>query len=358
MQSHAGNDIERLVTLQRKLARVWTMQAAHQKQRQAEGAPPPRPDDELAFLRDAQQRDMQPVFYTRMQRRFVDLVFSSRLNRSTAAPPLQEQSENARLGIRAEQLQELSEWVERCALGGVSESRAMDMLHSFGASSRAVQLLQNLKITYDSRTQGAKQVSNRLRAIRDSHPYSSALLCAFAMLWKRYNELQFCSLPLHYVENQLAALRGRFGLRAHTAVPLEACYLVVCLVCQSVYSIHNDDESSTVYNPAESFGYKDVRSDLRTGQLFCRRQVTAHQDFPQTELAHIWLLGRAVVFAGKRWILCPQPNCGMPCALSKDPRHYNDHGYSCSFHRTTPLISAKPAGKRSRRAPSAKETSA
>jgi len=50
----------------------------------------------------------------------------------------------------------------------------------------------------------------------------------------------------------------------------------------------------------------------------------------------VLILGNIVQFAGKQWILCPQPNCSMPCVVNYDPRYFNEHGFICSFHNYTP----------------------
>src|SRR5205085_11334140 len=182
-----------------------------------------------------------------------------------------------------------------------------------------------------SRTQGSKQIGAKLSMLKEKWPYTRALLQSFAVLWKRYREIEFHPLPLHYLQNQVQAIRGRFALGPRQQIPLEVCFLTVCRVCEHIYSIYNE-YGETSYQASECFGYLGVRTDLQTGRMICRRDVAAHADFPCTELSELLILGQEVRFKKKRMIICPQPKCGMFCVLHDDPLHYNEYGFICSAH--------------------------
>jgi hypothetical protein len=71
-----------------------------------------------------------------------------------------------------------------------------------------------------------------------------------------------------------------------------------------------------------------------TGEMTCHKDVSPHVDFPRTPLSSVVILGNVLHFASKRWILCPQPNCSIPCVMDNDPAHYNSAGFECSYHQS------------------------
>lgn len=131
------------------------------------------------------------------------------------------------------------------------------MVQGFGVPSEALCKFRDLKITYDSRTQGRKAIISRLRLLRQVYPHSSAMLHAFAPLWKRNSEFNVTPLPQHYLDNQIAAIRGRFELGPNDPIPDCAIYLLICRVCENVYSLYNEyGEGKSCMNPRTCDGYR------------------------------------------------------------------------------------------------------
>ena len=358
----------------RRLATAWDMQLTHQRERITERVPPPRPTDDLGFLRVceglarpcaailtffcqiAQQLDMPNVFYSRTQPSFFDLVHSSRKplvshkrGASAAAVP----SHAPSTSLSTDMLQELSEWIERLVRGlrapatplyfvqvnVVHESKALGVLTAFGASPTALLKFKNLKLTYDSRTQGRKAIIMKLRALKTEFPHSSALLHAFAPLWNRHSTFRVLPLPKHYLENQIRAIRGRFQLGPNDPIPQAACSVVLCQICGTMYSLYNEvGQAKHCMHASQCFGYSHIRCDLVTGEMYCSKDVTAHVDFPHAKLSQVWILGNVVFHDGKQWILCPQPNCSMPCVLNDDPRRFGAAGFACSAHDMDSIV--------------------
>jgi hypothetical protein len=85
------------------------------------------------------------------------------------------------------------------------------------------------------------------------------MLHAFAPLWKRNSEFNVTPLPQHYLDNQIAAIRGRFQLGPNDPIPDCAIYLLICRVCENVYSLYNEyGEGKSCMNPRTCDGYRSA----------------------------------------------------------------------------------------------------
>jgi hypothetical protein len=288
-------------------------------------------EDLLILLR--QQQGFTGLFYDRQQPSFWQQVFSTRGKvppTSIVRPAGVKEDQMMSRGITRSHYEQLESWIAKCI--DYDENKAVQMLVSFGMPKSTLDKVRLVKKLYDTRRYGRKQVSIELLQWKIKYPYSYALLHCFAFLWRRHMELRVHELPMHYLQSQLTAIRGRYGLRPTDPIPDTATRLTVCTVCRHVFTLHSTRVKKL--NPNEAFGFQKVTVDIRTNIMYCSRtSVADHIDFKHCALKYLPLLGRVLEFNRKLWILCPQPGCGQPFVLNPDPlvSLYNEHGYGCQW---------------------------
>jgi hypothetical protein len=283
---------------------------------------------ELQICVEAQQ-DMQAIFYHRLQDSFLTVVFASR----NKVPPVSlrklegiDPSEMNEHGITNKHFIQLSACIERCI--DYDEDAALELLQAFGADSDGFALLKSLKHSHESK-KGKKHIVNGLLHMAIKYPYTYALVHTFAYLWDRHTSNRIFRLPLHYVENQIKAIRGRFGLHPTDPIPDVACWLKVCRVCDHIFSLTNTDK--IVWKAVDSFGYNRIRQNLATGDEYCSRaNVIAHAHLKDVQLTRIFILGQAVVWRKQLILLCPGPKCGIPFIYSNKCHYAAEYGFVCS----------------------------
>jgi hypothetical protein len=280
-----------------------------------------------------QQQGFTGLFYDRQQPSFWQQIFSTRGKvppTSIVQPAGIKADQMMSRGITRAHYEQLEAWIAKCI--DYDDNKAVGMLLYFGMPRSTLQKVQLVKKLYDTRRYGRKQVSVELLQWKMRFPYSYALLHCFAFLWRRHTGLKVHELPMHYLQSQLAAIRGRFSLGPNDPIPDTATRLTICTVCRHVFTLHSTRVKKL--NPNEAFGYQKVTVDIRTNTMYCSRTTVAdHVDFKHCSLKFLPLLGRVAEFNSKLWILCPQPNCGQPFVLNPDPNAtlYNEYGYGCQW---------------------------
>jgi len=287
-----------------------------------------KPEDLLLCVEA--QREMQSIFYHRVQSGFFSLLYSSRNKvppftlRPYDGVPLSDLNEH---GITKTHFVQLSACVDRLP-DNCTENEALDLLLAFGASERGLQCLKQLKIDHESQ-QGKKTIVNGLVNVAIRFPYTNALAHTLALLFTRHQTFRVYRLPLHYLVGQVEAIRGKWGLSPTDSIPIDACWLKVCRVCDNVFSLINTEKIK--WRASDTFGYKYVCANLATGDEYCSRgKVIAHTHVRDTELSKIWILGHAIVWRGRIYMLCPGVNCGIPFVFSEQSFYLANRGYLCS----------------------------
>lgn len=284
---------------------------------------------ELQICLDA-QREMQTIFYHRVQSGFLGLLYSSRnkVPPTTFQPyPGVDSKDMNEHGITNTHFAQLAAWVDRLS-PDCSEAEALRLLPAFGASEKGMKILNRLKHDHESQ-HGKKTIVNGLLHFAMWFPYTNALAHSLAFLLARHQTFQQFALPKAYMEGQIRAIRGKWGLKPTDPIPLDACWLKVCRTCDHVFSLTNDDK--VIWKAIDTFGYKYVCANLATGDEYCSRNtVIAHAHVKDTRLTKIWILGRALVWRNRIYLLCPGDSCGIPFVYSERSAYHGERGYLCS----------------------------
>lgn len=274
------------------------------------------------------QQEMQKHFYQRHQQDFLSLVFASRNKVPPASlAPIHTLSPDEHFnehGITAKHFSEMEAWINRCV--DYDEDKALQILRSFGASVVGFEAILKLKRAHESK-QGKKVIVNGLLQLAIHHQYTYSLLHSFAFLWNRFASFRLHRLPLHYVENQIRAIRKRWCLQENDPIPDIACVLKICKVCDHIFSLTNNDK--TRLKASDSFGYNYVAVDLATGDEYCsRKKVIAHQTIKDVQLTGVWGLGQAITWDKQLILMCPR--CSLFFVYSERCLYLREFGFVCS----------------------------
>lgn len=233
----------------------------------------------------------------------------------------------------------LSKMVDRALHVCTSPSQALvvslDMLQCCGVSPEVTEDVKRVVKDIQTGSVSTKQYTTHLRALQAKFPHAYNLMQALAEIVREKQRIRVVmDLPFHFTRNQIASIRQRFGLGENSlALPESAIYFVYCPVCNRVYSLLRDFDSSYVNN--YGYGLRDAVVSYETNRLYCCRSKVNHRGSCATqELTRVCLLGKLLYFCGKAILLCPQPGCGMPMVLSSRECVWNEHGpscYDCSF---------------------------
>jgi hypothetical protein len=241
--------------------------------------------------------------------------------------------------VPPKQQEALSKMVDRALLVSTSPSQALvaslDMLQCCGVSSDVTEDVKRVVKDIQTGSVSTKQYTTQLRLLQTKFPHAYNLVQATAEMVREKQRIRVVmDLPFHFTRNQIASIRQRFGLREDSlGLPESAVYFVYCPVCNRVYSLLRDFDSSYVNN--YGYGLRDAVVSYETNRLYCFRKKVNHRgSCASQELVRICLLGKLLYFCGKAILLCPQPGCGMPMVLSSRECVWNEHGpscYDCSF---------------------------
>jgi hypothetical protein len=275
------------------------------------------------------QQEMQKHFYQRHQQDFVSLVYASRNKvpavslRVLAELPANEQLNEH--GITTRHFAEMTSWIDRCS--HMDENKALEeILRPFGASIAGFEMIQKLKIAHESK-QGKKTIINGLLQLAIHHQYTYSLLHSFSYLWNRHISFRIEELPKHYIENQIRAIRRRFCLKEKDPIPDLPCTLLVCRVCDHIFSLTATEK--TMWIAKDSFGYNNISGCQGTGEQYCSREnVIAHQTVKDVQLTKIWMLGQAVLWRKQLILMCPK--CSIQYVYTETCAYMSQYGYVCS----------------------------
>lgn len=208
--------------------------------------------------------------------------------------------------------------------------RSLDALECCGISPDTTQHVKRLIRDMQSGVMNTKQYTQQLKALQKTEPHAYNLIQTLVELFREKQRVRIvCTLPVRYMQNQLKALKQRYGLKLHEPYVLkETVHFVYCPVCDSVYSLLRDFSSS--YINSYGYGLRDAVVSYTSDKLYCKRSKVNHRGrCADQELVFIPLLGKMLHYQGKNIILCPQPNCGMPMVLDPKRCVWTEHGPSC-----------------------------
>lgn len=313
----------------KKLLRAWrTEEDALKKQRSG-------PVFDLPCLAAA-QKEMENHFYRHAPTTFLELVQQIKGKVEPLFTPHADmklaESDLTEFRVTKAHYSHMSALVN--ASDPADESRVLERLVDYGASPVALERIFDIKNGHERHGEGKKRTTTNLTQLRGHAPYTYALLHAFAYLWTRHCKFGIHELPAQCLINQTRAIRARLGLSDKDTIPESSVYMLVCTMCDRVYSLCNDfSKKAKRVDPDFVFGYERLTMDPVTGELFCNRKaITTHNDFRRFHLTKIRILNRVVMFRGNEFLLCPQPKCGCLFQYDQDATRYNQYGFMCPLH--------------------------
>jgi hypothetical protein len=211
-------------------------------------------------------------------------------------------------------------------------------------------------------------IENGMQAIAKLNPAMYMEARATAVLIRRQQTFGSILLPAHVAMAQLRAMQRRFerlnGPNATSlsdTVLLEGCVAWYCPVCQGLGTFvrplfreameremhpkfdglslldcvvmcrQSERLCSNYCSVLPDRGADAMSTHIGTGKFYCIGcEVFQGNKCTQTPMEPIFLLGRLVSCGRGRWTtICPQPDCGVPCAVSMSTV-WNEHGFACS----------------------------
>jgi len=139
-------------------------------------------------------------------------------------------------------------------------------------------------------------------------------------------------LPEHHYRAQARAVASSLSLQSPALVPVprEMINMVLCPVCNRVYSVVNRPLSAI--KNSFRFGLRDARVDILADERTCfcyTARAVGHMRCGTSPLVQIPLLGQMLVFQRDMYVLCCGEGCGIIAKLDMRRCVYTEHGYLC-----------------------------
>jgi hypothetical protein len=212
--------------------------------------------------------------------------------------------------------------------------KVLDVLKCCGLSPVQTQAIKTLVQDLQTGAINAKEYKKRFKNLRNNCPHGYNLIQAIIELVRERQRIRvICQLSSDCTAKQIAALERRYGCTGMDELPQHSALFYYCHVCEGIYSLLRDFSAS--YINSYRHGLRDADVSYLTNDVFCGKGKKNHRgECGVVPLKKIPLLGIFLFFCGKKIMLCPQPDCGLPMVL--DPRQtiYNEAGplcYDCCF---------------------------
>ena len=215
-------------------------------------------------------------------------------------------------------------------------STAIKWLTYFGVQTSTVEALLNSEKHYNT-----SSLRNDVRKMLKSVPRYEfeAIRCLFVTIQQTHHEIRSFSLPRHYVEPQMKALRKRYGILDSEPFPEYCGKVYACVNCHSFKPFVSKDPKKNVRQAA---GNQKIVVDDMTLKVYCgnrkskgtqkkkkrstgdsrtkkrlwknKRKEQESIDCENTECLFINMTGKLIQFHGELFLFCP--NCALPSKYS------------------------------------------
>lgn len=293
----------------------------------------------------------------------------------------EDQEPDVKYTLPRETIEVLVDWFDRLDLRTCTlETDVWPFLPYLGVPERVASEILDICSRYDNERMGKRELRAILNQFNVTHGECMYAIQSVCCLWKDAEFPRFYPLPLHMIENQLDALRTRFGLPHDAPVPAHRVVLHYCPVCDKIYSIFREftdpkggmeaegmlKAAAVLYpvetpfslkqkkkrnqrnkskgksyvsagtrscQPTDEYGVVGAQRDYRTGQLYClKNNVCGFRKCRDQPLLEIPLLGRVLELkSGKCVMLCPQKGCGIATEINAKRGNFTERGLSCSL---------------------------
>ena len=209
-------------------------------------------------------------------------------------------------------------------------------LSYFGVQTSTIESLLNAEKHYQSNS-----IRNDLRKMLKSiSRYEfEAIRCLFTILHQTHHEIRVFTLPSHYAEPQLKALRKRYGIMDNEDFPEYLGKVYACINCHSFKSFVAKDPNKNV---RQATGHQKIVVDDETLRCYCgnrkssnsskkkkkqtedsrtakrvwknKRKDMASIDCENTECLYMDMVGKLIQFHGDMYLFCP--SCGLPARFN------------------------------------------
>lgn len=266
---------------------------------------------------------------------------------SITTPPPSDSRAITREGIYIEHSLQLCKYIQQIdpsTPGQQAFELITGFLHVFGASKSAITEHIQLATTQHQGQQTLRLWEEKMKMLRDRHPYTYNLIQAAALAWENHVLVRIQPLAHHYIESQTRAIAYRYNIRCETAdgipcqpevLPEQPCCMAFCRICKRIYSVVRrrpppPKKQTRRPKPLQTHGYVDVVVDLTTDDIYCRRgRSCMHERCGDTPLTKINMLGNEVQFKGHTYVLCGQPTCGQIALVHPTQTIYTEYGIAC-----------------------------
>jgi hypothetical protein len=183
----------------------------------------------------------------------------------------------------------------------------------------------------------------RIQAVR---PLVYDLLQVCVDLCKLHTRIRLITLlPAHMLEGQMMSTRKSFPQLVDTEHGLyDSSEFAWCSVCGAIYSMGSEttragistvsvtstSSSSTPGTKIYVHGHRDVIVDYDTDYIYCWQDRTTHVGrCRDTPLLRLPMFGVLLKHEQKYYMVCPQPDCGMPMVLDVVHCAFTAYGPCC-----------------------------
>jgi len=238
--------------------------------------------------------------------------------------------------IGAAKLQQLRRWVH--IIGPTRNDALLQLVHLFpllpGADIRldAVRRLYLVLQEYRMGCINDVGLPVQMRVIHKMQPLLYDVLQVTVDLIRLFTRVTLVTrLPAHMLAGQFASTQKDLNdeLIAQGCGLYDSSEFVWCVVCGNIYSMVSEMDST--WNKVYEHGHRDVVVDYETDKIYCYRNYDNHIGSCQKcSLQRLSLFGVLLQYNRKQYMLCPQPDCGMPMVLDVLHCAHTEHGPACA----------------------------
>ena len=223
----------------------------------------------------------------------------------------------------------------------------------FGVQTSTVEALLNSEKHYSSNS-----IRNDLRkTLKSISRYEfEAIRCLFTIVQQTHHDIRVFTLPKHYAEPQVKALRKRYGIMDNEEFPDYLGKVYACINCQSFKAFVSKDPNKNV---RQATGHQKIVVDDETLKVYCGNRKTSNSSKKKkkkqttdsrtakrvwknkrkemssvvcenTECLYMDMVGKLIQFHGELFLFCPM--CGLPAK-------YTHAGHGESMWRCAMCIS-------------------
>lgn len=194
-------------------------------------------------------------------------------------------------------------------------------------SRKGIVALLKMRIDWYSFTYTKDQKQDQLLRFSLQYPYTYAVLQTVADLWTRYCSVQRHCLDYNVAHFQCQAIAERYNCSIDN-LPNLATRLWICPTCLVVWSPVRDDKQSGCKC---AFGLNGAVIDGGTDQAWCYwAKRFKHASCRETPISALQGLGFEYDICNRRYLICPQKECGQWAVYDPAFCKQTERGPACS----------------------------